>query len=124
MSGDIFGIDVGYKVIILYCFVFYLIMYNEIEVRGIVEVMEGDIERVKVKGKIIWLVVRIEKGNVVVEFVEILKESLFVVESYENVVVIKIDFFGEFFIKGVGVGFKEIVSGVISDVIKVVFRLV
>ncbi len=104
-SGDILGIDAGYKATILHCLAFHPITYEEIEVRGgIAEVTEGDIERAKAKGKTIRLVARIEKGNVAVEPAEIPKESPLAVESHENAAVIKTDLLGELLIKGAGAG--------------------
>lgn len=117
-SGDILGIDAGYKATILHCLAFHPITYEEIEVKGIAEVTEGEIERAKAKGRTIRLVARIEKGNVAVEPTELPKESPLAVESHENAAVIKTDLLGELLIKGAGAGLKETASGVVGDVLK------
>ncbi|MBP1911789.1 homoserine dehydrogenase [Thermococcus stetteri] len=123
-SGDVLGIDAGYKATILHCLAFHPITYDEIRVRGIAEVTEGEIERAKTKGKTIRLVARVEKGRVAVEPAEIPRESPLAVESHENAAVIRTDLLGELVIKGAGAGLKETASGVVSDIIKAGLRAV
>ncbi|NJE47144.1 homoserine dehydrogenase [Thermococcus sp. GR7] len=116
-SGDILGIDAGYKATILHCLAFEPITFDMASVKGIVEVTPGEIERAKAKGKTIRLVATVEEGRIVVGPKEIPKNSPLAVESHENAAVIKTDLLGELVIKGAGAGLKETASGVVSDIV-------
>ncbi|NJE77123.1 homoserine dehydrogenase [Thermococcus sp. ES12] len=122
-SGDILGIDAGYKATILHCLVFGPITFEGIEVRGIVEVTPDEIERAKGKDKTIRLVARVEDRKVTVEPREVPRNSPLAVESHENAAVIRTDLLGGLVIRGAGAGLKETASGVVSDVIKAALEL-
>ncbi|NJF25282.1 homoserine dehydrogenase [Thermococcus sp. Bubb.Bath] len=117
-SGDITGVDAGYKATILHCLAFRPITFNEAKVRGITEVTEGEIERAKARGKTVRLVARVEGGSVTVEPKEIPRDSPLAVESHENAAIIKTDLLGKLVISGAGAGLKETASGVIGDILK------
>jgi homoserine dehydrogenase len=122
-SGDILGIDAGYKATILHCLAFGPITFDEAEIRGIVEVTPGEMERAKGKGKTVRLIARVENGKVTVEPREVPLNSPLAVESHENAAVIRTDLLGELVIRGAGAGLKETASGVVSDVIKAALEL-
>lgn len=117
-SGDILGIDAGYKATILYCVTFGPITFNEAKVKGIAEITAGEVQRARKKGRTLRLVAALEKGNVKVEPLEVPLESPLAVESHENAAVIWTDLLGELVIKGAGAGLKETSSGVVSDILK------
>jgi len=115
-SGDVLGIDAGYKATILHCVAFRPIAFDEIVVRGITGVTVGDVERALARGKRIRLVATIEEGDVRVSPEEV--SGPLAVSSNENVAVIETDLLGELLVKGAGAGLKETASGVVSDMVK------
>ncbi|NJE05904.1 homoserine dehydrogenase [Thermococcus sp. M36] len=122
-SGDILGIDAGYKATILHCVAFSPVTFDEVRVRGIAEVTPDEVRRARAKGKTVRLVATVERGEVTVEPKEVPLESPLAVGSHENAAVIKTDLLGELLIKGAGAGLKETASGVVSDIIKASLRL-
>ena len=122
-SGDILGIDAGYKATILHCLAFEPITFGEIEVKGIDGVSLEDLERAKRAGKTLRLVASVEDGSVSVGPREVPRESPLAVSSTQNAAVIKTDLLGELVIRGAGAGLKETASGVVSDIIKAALEL-
>ncbi|MDV3103028.1 homoserine dehydrogenase [Thermococcus waiotapuensis] len=122
-SGDILGIDAGYKATILHCVAFGPKTFDEARVKGIAEITLGEVQRAKAKGKTIRLVGTVERGSITVEPKEVPLDSPLAVESHENVAVIWTDLLGKLVIKGAGAGLKETASGVVSDVIKAALTL-
>lgn len=120
-SGDVLGIDAGYKATILHCVVFKPITFDEISVKGIAEVTVNEVKRALSKGKRIRLVATVEDGNVRVAPEEV--SGPLAVSSNENVAVVESDLLGELLIKGAGAGLKETASGVVSDLVKASLRL-
>ncbi|QDA32266.1 homoserine dehydrogenase [Thermococcus indicus] len=117
-SGDVLGIDAGYKATILHCLAFHPITFDDITVKGIAEVTLGEVRRARERGRTIRLVATVEKGKVVVEPREVPLGSPLTVESHENIAVIRTDLLGELVIRGAGAGLKETASGVVSDIVK------
>ncbi|WP_188202947.1 homoserine dehydrogenase [Thermococcus camini] len=122
-SGDVLGIDAGYKATILHCLAFHPITFDDIAVKGIAEVTSGEVRRARERGRTIRLVAAVEKGKVVVEPREVPLGSPLAVESHENVAIMRTDLLGELVIKGAGAGLKETASGVVSDIIKASLHL-
>ena len=122
-SGDILGIDAGYKATILHCLAFEPITFGEIEVKGIDGISPDDVERAKRAGKTLRLVASVEDGSVSVGPREVPRESPLAVSSTQNAAVIKTDLLGELVIRGAGAGLKETASGVVSDIIKAALEL-
>ncbi len=122
-SGDVLGIDAGYKATILHCLAFYPITFNEISVEGITGISRKDVERASEKGKKIRLIATIREGHVRVEPKEVMGDSPLAVGSRENVAVIRTDLLGELLIRGAGAGLKETASGVVSDILKAAMML-
>lgn len=122
-SGDILGIDAGYKATILHCLAFGPITFEEIEVKGIDGVSEEDVERAKRAGKTLRLVASVEEGAVSVEPTEVPRGDPLAVSSTQNATVIRTDLLGELVIRGAGAGLKETASGVVSDIIKAALEL-
>ncbi|AIU69702.1 homoserine dehydrogenase [Thermococcus eurythermalis] len=120
-SGDVLGIDAGYKATILHCVAFKPITFDEISVKGIAEVTVDEVKRALSKGKRIRLVATVEDGNVRVAPEEV--SGPLAVSSNENVAVVESDLLGELLIKGAGAGLKETASGVVSDLVKASLRL-
>jgi len=121
-SGDVLGIDAGYKATILHCVAFKPITFDEIAVKGIAEVTVDEVKRALSKGKRIRLVATVEDENVRVAPEEV--SGPLAVSSNENVALIESDLLGELLIKGAGAGLKETASGVVSDLVKASLRLV
>ncbi|ASJ06530.1 homoserine dehydrogenase [Thermococcus pacificus] len=117
-SGDILGIDAGYKATILHCVAFGPKTFDDARVKGIAEITLGEVQRARKKGKTIRLVATVERGNITVEPKEVPLDSPLSVESHENAAVIWTDLLGELVIKGAGAGLKETASGVVSDIVK------
>ncbi|WP_297499671.1 homoserine dehydrogenase [Thermococcus sp.] len=117
-SGDVLGMDAGYKATILHCVAFHPITFEEAKVMGIEGVTPELVERANSRGRTIRLVARIEKGSVTVEPREISLKSPLAVSSNENVALIKTDLLGELLIKGAGAGPRETASGVVGDIVK------
>ena len=115
-SGDVLGIDAGYKATILHCVAFRPITFDEIVVRGITGVTAEEIGRALARSKRIRLVATVEEGNVRVSPEEV--SGPLAVSSNENVAVIETDLLGELVIKGAGAGLKETASGVVNDMVK------
>ncbi|NJE00595.1 homoserine dehydrogenase [Thermococcus sp. JdF3] len=122
-SGDVLGIDAGYKATILHCLAFHPITFDDIAVKGIAEVTSGEVRRARERGRTIRLVAAVERGRVVVEPREVPPGSPLAVESHENAAVIRTDLLGELVIKGAGAGLKETASGVVSDIIKAALKV-
>jgi len=122
-SGDILGLDAGYKATILHCVAFRPITFDETTVRGIDGVSMGDVLGARREGKTIRLIASIEDGSVSVEPKEVPKESPLAVSSTQNAAVIKTDLLGELTVKGAGAGLKETASGVVSDIVKAALEL-
>lgn len=120
-SGDVLGIDAGYKATILHCVAFKPITFDEISVKGIAEVTVDEVKRALSKGKRIRLVATVEDGNVRVAPEEV--SGPLAVSSNENVAVVESDLLGELLIKGAGAGLKETASGVVSDLVKASLKL-
>lgn len=120
-SGDVLGIDAGYKATILHCVAFRPITFDEIVVRGITEVTVGEVERALARGKRIRLVATVEEGNVRVSPEEV--SGPLAVSSNENGAVIETDLLGKLLVKGAGAGLKETASGVVGDLVKASLRL-
>ncbi|NJE03669.1 homoserine dehydrogenase [Thermococcus sp. MV11] len=114
--GDLLGTDAGYKATILHCVAFKTITFDEISVKGIVEVTADEVKRAVARGRKIRLVATVEEGNVRVAPEEV--EGPLAVSSNENVAVIETDLLGELVIRGAGAGLKETASGVVSDIVK------
>ena len=121
-SGDVLGIDAGYKATILHCVAFKPVTFDEISVKGIAEVTVDEVKRALSKGKRIRLVATVEDENVRVAPEEV--SGPLAVSSNENVALIESDLLGELLIKGAGAGLKETASGVVSDLVKASLRLV
>ena len=122
-SGDILGVDAGYKATILHCVAFGPITFREVRVEGIDGISQDKVREARSKGRTIRLVATLERGKITVEPREIPVDSPLAVESHENAAVIKTDLLGELVIKGAGAGLKETASGVVSDVVKAALRL-
>jgi len=122
-SGDILGVDAGYKATILHCVAFGPITFNEARVKGIAEITLGEVQRARKRNRTIRLVATVEGRKVVVEPREVPLESPLAVESHENAAVIWTDLLGKMVVKGAGAGLKETASGVVSDLIKASLRL-
>ncbi len=122
-SGDILGIDAGYKATILHCLAFRPITFDEIKVRGIDGLTNEDVEKAKKAGKTLRLVASVEKGSVSVEPREVPRESPLAVSSTQNAAVIRTDLLGELVLRGPGAGLNETASGVVSDLVKASLRL-
>lgn len=122
-SGDILGIDAGYKATILHCLAFHPVTFNDAHVKGIEEVTPKDVERARERGRTLRLVATVEDGKVGVEPREVTLDDPLAVESHENAAVIRTDLLGELVIKGAGAGLKETASGVVSDIIKAALNL-
>jgi len=122
-SGDILGIDAGYKATILHCVAFEPITFNEVNVKGIAEITRGEVQRARAKGKTIRLIATVERGEVTVRPMEVPLGSPLAVESHENAAVIWTDLLGKMVVKGAGAGPKETVSGVVSDIMKASLKL-
>ncbi|NJE61597.1 homoserine dehydrogenase [Thermococcus sp. 21S7] len=122
-SGDILGIDAGYKATILHCLAFGPTTFDEIEVRGIDGISPEDLARAGKAGRTVRLVASIERGSVSVEPKEVPKGSPLAVSSTQNAAVIRTDLLGELVIQGAGAGLKETASGVVSDVIKAALKV-
>ena len=120
-SGDVLGIDAGYKATILHCVAFKPITFDEIAVKGIAEVTVDEVKRALVKGRRIRLVATIEEKNVRVAPEEV--SDPLAVSSNENVALIETDLLGELLVKGAGAGLKETASGVVSDLVKASLKL-
>ncbi len=114
-SGDINGVDAGYKATILHCIAFHPITFREIKIRGISEITVEELLR---KGQTVRLVARVEEDNVRVEPIAIPKSSPLAVYGTSNVAIIKGDLIGEIILKGAGAGIKETASAVVGDIIK------
>lgn len=123
-SGDILGIDAGYKATILHCLAFYPITFDEISRRGIDEITSEDVRKARENGKTLRLVAKVEEGRVSVDPLEVPRSSPLAVSSTQNAAVIKTDLLGELVIRGAGAGLKETASGVVSDIIKAALRIV
>ena len=121
-SGDILGVDAGYKATILHCVAFGPITFREAMVKGIDGISQEKVKEARSRGRTVRLVAVVEKGKVIVEPREVPLDSPLAVESHENAAVIKTDLLGELAIKGAGAGLKETASGVVSDVIKAALR--
>ncbi|ASJ08547.1 homoserine dehydrogenase [Thermococcus siculi] len=121
-SGDVLGIDAGYKATILHCVAFGPVTFDDARVKGIAEVTAGEVRRARAKGKTLRLVATVEKGRVAVEPKELPLESPLAVSNNENVAVIWTDLLGELVIKGAGAGLKETASGVVSDIVRASLR--
>ncbi|MCD6559505.1 MAG: homoserine dehydrogenase [Palaeococcus sp.] len=119
---DIKGFDAAYKATILHDITFEPISFKKVKVRGIGGVSEEDIRKAAEKGKVIRLMAKIERRNVVVEPREVPKNSPLAVYGTSNVALIKSDLLGELILKGAGAGVKETASAVVSDIIKCVRR--
>lgn len=122
-SGDILGMDAGYKATILHCVAFGPITFNEAKVKGIAEVTRGEVQRARKRNRTIRLVATVEREKVVVEPKEVPLGSPLAVESHENAAIIWTDLLGELVIKGAGAGLKETASGVVGDILKAALRL-
>ncbi len=122
-SGDILGIDAGYKATILHCVAFEPVTFDEVRVKGIAEITRGEVQRARARGKTIRLVATVERGEITVEPRDIPIDSPLAVESHENAAVIWTDLLGELVIKGAGAGLKETASGVVGDILKAALGL-
>ncbi|HDZ35804.1 MAG TPA: homoserine dehydrogenase [Thermococcus sp.] len=120
-SGDVLGIDAGYKATILHCVAFKPITFDEISVKGIAEVTVDEVKMALSNGKRVRLVATVEEGNVRVAPEEV--SGPLAVSSNENVALIESDLLGELLIKGAGAGLKETASGVVSDIVKASLKL-
>ncbi|WP_297064898.1 homoserine dehydrogenase [Thermococcus sp.] len=120
-SGDVMGIDAGYKATILHCVAFKPITFDQISVKGIVGVTVDEVKRALAKGRRIRLVATVEDGNVTVAPEEVM--GPLAVSTNENVALIESDLLGKLLIKGAGAGLKETASGVVSDLVKASLRL-
>jgi len=120
-SGDVLGIDAGYKATILHCAAFEPITFDEIAVQGITEVTVDDVKRALAKGRRIRLVATIEEKDVRVAPEEV--SGPLAVSGSENVALIESDLLGELLVRGAGAGPKETASGVVSDLVKASLRL-
>ena len=120
-SGDILGIDAGYKATILHCVAFKPITFEEISVKGIAEVTVDEVKRALSKGKKVRLIATVEEGNVRVAPEEVAEPLA--VSSNENVALIESDLLGTLLIRGAGAGLKETASGVVSDLVKASLKL-
>jgi homoserine dehydrogenase len=121
-SGDVLGIDAGYKATILHCVAFGPATFDEAKVKGIGEVTAGEVQRARKKGKTIRLVATVENGEITVEPKEVPIDSPLAVESHENAAIVWTDLLGELVIKGAGAGLKETASGVVSDIVKAALK--
>lgn len=122
-SGDILGIDAGYKATILHCLAFYPLTFDRVRRRGIAEVTPEDLRRAQRRGNTLRLVAEVKEGAVTVEPREVPRKSPLAVESNENAAIIRTDLLGELVIKGAGAGLKETASGVVSDLITAALRV-
>ena len=122
-SGDILGIDAGYKATILHCISFGPITFDEIHVEGIAGMGPKNMMQAKREGETIRLVATIEEDQVRVRPKRIPQSSPLAVSSTQNAALIKTDLLGELAIKGAGAGLKETASGVVSDIIKASMEL-
>ncbi|WP_457751065.1 homoserine dehydrogenase [Thermococcus sp.] len=122
-SGDILGIDAGYKATILHCLAFKPITFDEITVRGIADVSMEEVRKSRREGKTIRLVASIEEGAVSVGPREVPRGSPLAVSSTQNAAVMKTDLLGELVIKGAGAGLRETASGVVSDIVKAALKI-
>ena len=120
-SGDVMGIDAGYKATILHCVAFKPITFDRISVKGIVEVTVDEVKRALAKGRRIRLVATVEEGKVTVAPEEV--TGPLAVSTNENVALIESDLLGGLLLKGAGAGLKETASGVVSDLVKASLRL-
>ena len=120
-SGDVMGIDAGYKATILHCVAFKPITFDRISVKGIVEVTVDEVKRALAKGRKIRLVATVEEGKVTVAPEEV--TGPLAVSTNENVALIESDLLGGLLLKGAGAGLKETASGVVSDLVKASLRL-
>ncbi|WP_297470840.1 homoserine dehydrogenase [Thermococcus sp.] len=120
-SGDVMGIDAGYKATILHCVAFKPITFDRISVNGIVEVTVDEVKRALAKGRRIRLVATVEEGKVTVAPEEV--TGPLAVSTNENVALIESDLLGGLLLKGAGAGLKETASGVVSDLVKASLRL-
>ena len=121
-SGDVLGIDAGYKATILHCLAFYPLTFDRAEVRGIAEITPQDVRRAQRRGNTLRLVAEVKDGAVIVEPREVPRRSPLAVESHENAAVIRTDLLGELVIRGAGAGLKETASGVVSDIVKAALK--
>jgi len=120
-SGDVLGIDAGYKATILHCVAFKPITFDRIHVEGITGLAGEDVRRALARGRRMRLVATVEEGSVTVAPEEV--EGPLAVSSSENAAIIKTDLLGELLIKGAGAGLKETASGVVSDIVKAALEL-
>ncbi len=121
-SGDVLGIDAGYKATILHCVAFHPTTFEEAEVKGIDGITPELVREATSHGRTIRLVATVERGKVKVEPREIPLESPLTVSSNENVALIRTDLLGELLVKGAGAGPGETASGVVSDIVKAGLR--
>ncbi|WP_456394682.1 homoserine dehydrogenase [Thermococcus sp.] len=117
-SGDINGVDAGYKATILHCVAFEPITLEDVILKGIGGITRREVMEARGRGNTIRLVAKIEKGNVIVEPREIPRNSPLAVAETQNAAVIKTDLLGELLLRGAGAGLKETASGVVSDMIR------
>nr|WP_206204637.1 homoserine dehydrogenase [Thermococcus sp. MAR1] len=122
-SGDVLGIDAGYKATILHCLAFYPVTFNDAHAKGIAEITPEEVRRARERGNTIRLVAEVREEEITVEPREVPKKDPLAVESHENAAVIKTDLLGELVIKGAGAGLKETASGVVGDIIKASMKL-
>ncbi|WP_297550949.1 homoserine dehydrogenase [Thermococcus sp.] len=120
-SGDVMGIDAGYKATILHCVAFKPITFDRISVKGIVEVTVDEVKRALAKGRRIRLVATVEEGKVTVAPEEV--TGPLAVSTNENVALLESDLLGGLLLRGAGAGLKETASGVVSDLVKASLRL-
>ena len=122
-SGDLRGIDAGYKGTILHCVAFGPMTFDRIEVQGIEGITKKDIARARKRGRTIRLVTRAEKGRVAVRPMEVPESSPLAVYGASNAAVIKGDLIGDIILKGAGAGIRETASAVVNDIIRASTRL-
>ncbi|WP_461865663.1 homoserine dehydrogenase [Thermococcus sp.] len=122
-SGDINGVDAGYKATILHCVAFHPITFREIKIKGIDEITEKEVQQFLGRKQVIRLIAKVEEGNVSVEPMTIPKSSPLAVYGTSNVAIIKGDLGGEIVLKGAGAGIKETASAVVSDIIRTCLTL-
>lgn len=121
-SGDILGIDAGYKATILHCLAFHPLTFDRVKRRGIGEITPEEVRRAQGRGNTLRLVAEVKDGTVIVEPREVPRGSPLAVESHENAAVIRTDLLGELVIRGAGAGLKETASGVVSDIVKAALK--